>query len=296
MAIIPLDFRLDWSDPSQPGGEMSVLNNNANTATSLATQYTMQDIINTVSATGGSIDGSGAQYALPVFTDSNTLTNLPLGNAGEILTSGGAGVDPSWASAAYLPLAGGTMTGVAGVIVPDNFKWNFGTDSDLAIYHDGSDSYVQETGTGGIIIEGSVVTLRSNIAEFSYQKYVEGTANNKTSLYHSGVEKFHTTSLGARVYFTAGAGTLSFGDNDNMAIEGNIADQRLRISTSGSDRMVIMDTGVRLGVGAPMSTVAPTAPLVIEGIASYADNAAAIAGGVEVGGVYRTGDVLKIVH
>jgi len=37
--------------------------------------YTMQDIINTVSATGGSIDGSGVQYALPVFTDTNTITN-----------------------------------------------------------------------------------------------------------------------------------------------------------------------------------------------------------------------------
>lgn len=58
--------------------------------------YTMQDIINTVSATGGSIDGSGAQYALPVFTDTNTLTNLPLGNAGQTLISGGAAADPSW--------------------------------------------------------------------------------------------------------------------------------------------------------------------------------------------------------
>ena len=53
MAIIPSSFRLDWSDPSQPGGVMSTLNNNANTATSFATQYTMQDIIDTVAAGGG---------------------------------------------------------------------------------------------------------------------------------------------------------------------------------------------------------------------------------------------------
>ena len=58
--------------------------------------YTMQDIINTVSATGGSIDGSGVQYAVPVFTDTNTLTNLPSGTAGQVLTSGGAGANPSW--------------------------------------------------------------------------------------------------------------------------------------------------------------------------------------------------------
>lgn len=96
MAIIPLNLKLSWYDPSQPGGVITTQNNNVNTATSTATQYTMQDIINTVSATGGAIDGSGAQYALPVFTDTNTITNLPLGTAGQVLTSGGPGVDPSW--------------------------------------------------------------------------------------------------------------------------------------------------------------------------------------------------------
>ena len=58
--------------------------------------YTMQDVIDTISYSGGAIDGSGAQYALPVFTDTNTITNLALGNAGELLTSGGAGADPTW--------------------------------------------------------------------------------------------------------------------------------------------------------------------------------------------------------
>lgn len=58
--------------------------------------YTMQDIINTVSATGGSIDGSGVQYALPVFTDTNTITNLAIGTTGQVLTSNGAGANPSF--------------------------------------------------------------------------------------------------------------------------------------------------------------------------------------------------------
>ena len=96
MANIPLTYKLDWYDPSKPGGTVSALNNNGNEATSATTQYTMQDIINTVSYSGGAIDGSGAQYALPVFTDTNTITDLPLGSAGQLLTSGGAGVDPSW--------------------------------------------------------------------------------------------------------------------------------------------------------------------------------------------------------
>ncbi len=48
MALIPLTYKLDWFDPSQPGGNISTLNNNANTATSYDTQYTMQDVVDTV--------------------------------------------------------------------------------------------------------------------------------------------------------------------------------------------------------------------------------------------------------
>jgi len=40
--------------------------------------YTMQDIINTVSATGGSIDGSGTARSIPLFTDTNTISDSPL--------------------------------------------------------------------------------------------------------------------------------------------------------------------------------------------------------------------------
>ena len=47
MALIPLTYKLDWYDPAQPGGNISTINNNANTATSYGTQYTMQDVIDT---------------------------------------------------------------------------------------------------------------------------------------------------------------------------------------------------------------------------------------------------------
>ena len=97
MANIPLTYKLDWYDPSQPGGVVTALNNNANTATSNATQYTMQDIINTVSYSGGAIDGSGAQYAVPVFTDTNTITDLPFGTEGFFLQSNGNSANPAFA-------------------------------------------------------------------------------------------------------------------------------------------------------------------------------------------------------
>ena len=76
------------------------------------------------------------------YYDSN---NSP-GTSGQILSSTVTGTD--WVSGSglpggpYLPLAGGTMTGTAGVIFPDSFKLNLGTGSDLEIFHDGADSII----------------------------------------------------------------------------------------------------------------------------------------------------------
>ena len=55
------------------------------------------------------------------------------GNVVKTNTVPGSGAGP------YLPLAGGTMTGTNGVLMPDNFKLKFGdaTTPDLEIYHDG---------------------------------------------------------------------------------------------------------------------------------------------------------------
>ena len=70
------------------------------------------------------------------------------------------GDDPNFATtvtnsiATKLPLVGGTMTG--NTIHNDLVKSIYGTSSDgLEIYHDGSDSYISDTGTGGLILKSS---------------------------------------------------------------------------------------------------------------------------------------------
>ena len=100
MAIIPLTFRLDWSDPSQPGGVMSTLNNNANTATSLATQYTMQDIIDTVAFDAGSVERTGTPIAgmNARWTSASTISgeNVPESIAGDAEVHKGYRADLQW--------------------------------------------------------------------------------------------------------------------------------------------------------------------------------------------------------
>lgn len=58
-----------------------------------------------------------------------------------------------------------------------------------------------------------------------------------------------------------------------------------------TEKMRITSAG-RVGIG----TNAPTSKLHVVGIVEYADNTAAKAGGLTVGAIYRTGEVLKIVY
>jgi hypothetical protein len=96
----------------------------------------------------------------------------------------------------YLPLAGGTMTGTNGVLFPDGFKLNIGTGSDLQIHHDGSNSYINESGTGRLILSGgSDIQLQSPVGEFM----ADFNSNGSVDLYYDNSKKFETTSTGVTV-------------------------------------------------------------------------------------------------
>jgi len=82
---------------------------------------------------------------------------------------------------------------------------------------------------------------------------------------------------------------------------------QIRFTTSGSVKMELSEKG-NLGIGGIGNGFDPQAklhvipgsteltPAIIEGVRDYIDNADATAAGLPVGSLYRTGDVLKIVH
>jgi hypothetical protein len=78
----------------------------------------------------------------------------------------------------------------------DNAKAEFGTGGDLEIYHDGTDSYIGEVGTGVLKILSN--TFRVNNAANS-ESMIKALENGQVELYHNNVKKFETTSSGASV-------------------------------------------------------------------------------------------------
>ncbi len=88
-------------------------------------------------------------------------------------------------------------------------------------------------------------------------------------------------------------GEYGTGDTDVLQLHGKSGTVFTR-QDLGTTTAMRIDAAGRVGIG-PSST-GLTAPLTIEGIVEYTDNADAIANGLTSGALYRTGDALKIVH
>ena len=78
----------------------------------------------------------------------------------------------------------------------DGDKIQLGASQDLQIYHDGSHSYIRDTGAGNLIITGSQLTF-SNVPDTEYMaKMVQ---DGTVELYYNGSKKFETTNTGVTV-------------------------------------------------------------------------------------------------
>jgi len=125
----------------------------------------------------------------------------------------------------------------------DSDKAIFGAGSDLQIYHDGSNSWIKDTGTGSLYIDsnGNGTVIRGKAGEDS----IVANADSSVDLYHNNAKKLATTSTGIDVTGTVtmdGGSTsadFSFGDSDK-AIFGAGSD--LQIYHGGSNSY-IDDTG-----------------------------------------------------
>ena len=79
----------------------------------------------------------------------------------------------------------------------DNDKANFGDGDDLRIYHDGTNSYVEDTGTGDLYLSGSTnVIIQHHSTGETMAKFV---GNGSAELYHDNSKKFETLGVGATV-------------------------------------------------------------------------------------------------
>jgi len=129
-----------------------------------------------------------------------------------------------------LETSGGTLTG--NLNFGDNDKAIFGAGNDLQIYHDGNNSRVEDTGTGGLRLIGSnFVSLQSSSGE----NKVVANSNGSVQLYYDNAEKLATTSTGIDVTGSISADGLAIAaSSPNLSVQGNSAtDASLTLTSAG---------------------------------------------------------------
>jgi len=199
------------------------------------------------------------------------------GNVVKTNTVPGSGAGP------YLPLAGGTMTGTAGVLMPDNFRLKIGTSEDLLIFHDGTDSQIFNQ-IGDLKIrndqnDGDIVFMSDNgsggVATYFYldgslglNRFLEDTLHNDDV-----VAKFGTGS-DLRIQHSSGNNSSYIQNYTGDLIIENLADDKDIIFKSddgsgGVTSYLVLDGSTthayfsnpgNVGIG----TTAPDSPLEIE--------------------------------
>ena len=97
-------------------------------------------------------------------------------------------------------------TGTDDIKFPDGAKAIFGAGTDLAIFHDGSDSYIEEAGTGSLIASTSQFKVMNAAGN---ETMILGDQDDGVDLYFNNVKKFETTAYGALVTGSVIASTLT---------------------------------------------------------------------------------------
>ena len=147
---------------------------------------------------------------ITVDTNLNILGVATVGvlSARDATVSGGATVNGN-------VTIGGTTAGIGSIFLPDDSRISFGTGAgDLFIYHDGSNSRIHESGTGGLIIQTNNFNL-DNAA--GTENLLTATENGAIELYHDNTVRFETTNTGAVVTgILTASGIGSFGSSLNV--------------------------------------------------------------------------------
>ena len=211
--------------------------------------------------TPGTISGSiieGQTLTADVFLSapSASLTNITTTN---ITASGNIS-----GSATSTINVGGNITtlstGSFGEInLDDNKRIKIGTGDDLQIYHNGGNSYIQDTGTGKLILDtnGTEVRISKTDSEIMANFITDGAVE----LYHNHVKKFETTALGIDV-------TGNINASSHITASGNISGSATSTFSVGTGSILN-----KLTVGSITSSGVITAEgLVISDDALISDN------------------------
>ena len=180
--------------------DVSVLTGYYDSLTATLTNKTINSASNTITITESNISDLGS-YTTASSTD--TLTNKTINSASNTITITESNISDLGSYISNVvedttPQLGGNLASNGNDInFADNDRAYFGSGSDLEIYHDGSNSYIKETGTGNLGIQSNGTEIQ--ISKTPFEHMIRAIPDGAVKLYHNNSEKLETTSTGITV-------------------------------------------------------------------------------------------------
>jgi hypothetical protein len=193
--------------------------------------------------TATSFVGSGSQLT-GVIASSGTATYASVSGVSSSVVGGAV-------SATSLSVVG-VSTFDGAIKIRNGYNLNIGDNNDLRVYNDGTDSRIEETGSGSLYISGSDIIIQQHSTNKNFARFVGGAAE----LYYNDNKKFSTSGAGVTVtgtlvsdqinvsgFLTATSASFS----GNVSVAGTLTYED--VTNIDSIGIVTARTGVRIDSG-----------------------------------------------
>jgi len=184
--------------------------------------------------------GSGAKYLdVDTLSNSNTFqirhrsdTGSNFHNAAHFIANGGVKLYHDNSKKFETTSGGVTVTGkifADSLDMGDNQRVLLGASDDLQLFHDGSNSFISESGTGNLVISTTSGSIR--IEKNTGEPMIFANVDGSIELYYDNSKKLETSSEGVK-HTLSGDGTIRF----DQISQANSRFQNLTYSRSGNSR------------------------------------------------------------
>ena len=155
--------------------------------------------VGNISAAGGdltirNVTGVAATFTgVLTYEDVTNVDSIGIVTARGGLEVGAAGVGGTVSALGHVEFVGVTTIGL-GLTLADNIQARFGNAGDLKVYHDTTNSYIQNA-TNNLFLQGDAVNIRT----LANQQVIETASGGSVELFEAGSKKFETTTTGVTV-------------------------------------------------------------------------------------------------
>ena len=161
---------------------------------------------------GGVIQNPNNDYTIAGSTI--TFTTAPASGLSFFAVVLGQSIDSSVVTPADGSVTGTKLSSPLDLV--DNQKIRFGTGNDLSIYHDASNSIIEDSGTGGLVLATSKLNV-NNAA--NNEIMITATQDGTVELYHNNVKKIETAAGGISLTGGAAANITALSDGATITID-----------------------------------------------------------------------------